>query len=125
MNDDGAIDASRRMLVSGLGALALGSLAVLTSAQTRERVIDVVAKRFDFVPEEIHVARGEAVVLRFTAPDVPMGFHLPDFDLREDLVPGAITTVRLTPDRIGSFTFMCDVFCGSGHEEMSGTLIVA
>jgi len=125
VNDDGAIDASRRMLVSGLGALALGSLAVLTSAQTRERVIDVVAKRFDFVPEEIHVARGEAVVLRFTAPDVPMGFHLPDFDLREDLVPGAITTVRLTPDRIGSFTFMCDVFCGSGHEEMSGTLIVA
>jgi cytochrome c oxidase subunit 2 len=33
--------------------------------------------------------------------------------------------LQLTPDKSGTFTFLCDVFCGTGHEEMSGTLIVS
>jgi cytochrome c oxidase subunit 2 len=32
--------------------------------------------------------------------------------------------VRLVPNRIGTFDFHCDIFCGSGHEEMAGTIIV-
>jgi cytochrome c oxidase subunit II len=35
-----------------------------------------------------------------------------------------VSTLRLTPDKTGTFTFACDVFCGSGHEDMTGTLIV-
>jgi cytochrome c oxidase subunit 2 len=77
------------------------------------------------VPAEIHVKLGEAVTLEFSAVDVPMGFNLADFKLRADLMPGKVTPVQLTPDRAGTFTFLCDVFCGSGHEDMSGTLVVA
>jgi cytochrome c oxidase subunit 2 len=32
--------------------------------------------------------------------------------------------VTLTPDKAGSFTFFCDIFCGDGHEDMEGTLVV-
>jgi cytochrome c oxidase subunit 2 len=32
--------------------------------------------------------------------------------------------IRFVPDKSGKFTFLCDVFCGEGHEEMSGTLTV-
>jgi cytochrome c oxidase subunit 2 len=32
--------------------------------------------------------------------------------------------VRLMPDKVGTFTFLCDVFCGSGHETMNGTITV-
>jgi cytochrome c oxidase subunit 2 len=34
--------------------------------------------------------------------------------------------VRLafTPDRPGEFEFVCDVFCGSGHEDMGGVIKV-
>jgi cytochrome c oxidase subunit 2 len=110
------------VLLDMLGALALGPLTAIASS--KERVIDIVARRFDFAPDELHVSLGETVVLRFTAPDVPMGFNLADFGLRADIVPDAITTLRLTPDKVGSFTFFCDVFCGSGHEEMSGMLVV-
>ena len=28
------------------------------------------------------------------------------------------------PDKTGKFTFSCDVFCGDGHEEMTGTIVV-
>jgi cytochrome c oxidase subunit II len=117
-------DASRRALVGAAGALALGSVGVLASAKPKVRVIKVVAKKFEFVPGEIHVKQGETVTLQFTAPEVPMGFNLADFHLRTDIVPGKTASLQFTPDRTGSFTFLCDVFCGSGHEDMNGTLIV-
>ena len=107
------------------GAIALGSVGVLASAKPKPRVIEVVAKKFVFLPGEIHLKKGETVTLRFTAPEVTMGFNLADFNLRTDIVPGQVASVEFTPDKVGTFTFLCDVFCGSGHEDMSGTLIVA
>jgi cytochrome c oxidase subunit 2 len=106
------------------GAIALSSLAALALAKPKARVIKVVAKKFEFVPGEIHVKQGETVTLQFTAPEVTMGFNLADFNLRTDIVPGKVVSLELTPDRTGTFTFLCDVFCGSGHEDMSGMLIV-
>jgi cytochrome c oxidase subunit 2 len=32
--------------------------------------------------------------------------------------------VRFTPDRLGEFTYLCDIFCGDGHERMTGLLRV-
>ena len=123
------IDTHRRALMSAAGALALSSVALLAFAKPKpkpkERVIKVIAKKFEFVPREIRVKQGETVLLQFTAPEVPMGFSLPDFGLRADIMPGKLATLRLTADKTGSFDFLCDVFCGSGHEDMSGTLIVA
>jgi cytochrome c oxidase subunit 2 len=118
------IDSSRRTLMAATAALAFGSAAVIASAKPKPRVIKVTAKKFEFVPGEIRVRQGETVILQFTAPEVPMGFNLADFKLRTDIVPGKVASVELTPDKTGSFTFLCDVFCGSGHEDMSGTLIV-
>ena len=123
------IDTHRRTLLSAAGALALSSVAALAFAKSKptpkQRVIKVIAKKFEFVPREIRVKQGETVLLQFTAPEVPMGFSLPDFGLRADIMPGKVATLRLTPDKTGSFDFLCDVFCGSGHEDMSGTLIVS
>jgi len=118
-------DMNRRGFVDTAGALALSLAAGYALAKPKTRVIKVVAKKFEFVPSEIHVKQGETVTLEFTAPEVPMGFNLDDFKLRADLVPGKVTTMHLTADKSGSFTFLCDVFCGTGHEEMSGTLIVS
>ena len=117
------VDPDRRTLM--LAALALSSAAVLASAKPKPRVINVVAKKFEFVPAEIHVKRGETVTLQFSAPEVPMGFNLADFKLRTDIVPGKVAVLEFTPDKAGTFTFLCDVFCGSGHEDMSGHLIVS
>jgi cytochrome c oxidase subunit 2 len=119
------IDTSRRVLVSSAAALALGSVAALALAKPKERVIKIIAKKFVFVPNEIRMKQGETAILQFTAPEVPMGFNLADFGLRTDIMPGKTATLRLTPDKTGSFTFLCDVFCGTGHEDMNGTLLVS
>ena len=119
------VDMSRRTLMGAAGALALGSVAALAlAAQPKARVIKVVAKKFEFVPGEIHVKQGETVILQFTAPEVPMGFNLADFNVRTDVVPGKTASLNFTADKTGTFTFLCDVFCGSGHEDMSGMLVV-
>jgi cytochrome c oxidase subunit 2 len=52
------------------------------------------------------------------------GFNLPDFGVRTDVLPGKVTRIRFTPDKTGEFVFFCDVFCGDGHEQMSGVLTV-
>ncbi|HWK85037.1 MAG TPA: cupredoxin domain-containing protein [Caldimonas sp.] len=115
----------RRAMIGAAGALALSSVAALALAAPKPRVIRIVARKFVYVPNEIHVKQGETVVLQLTAPEVPMGFSLPDFNLRADVVPGKPASVQLTPDKGGSFTFLCDVFCGTGHEDMSGMLVVS
>jgi cytochrome c oxidase subunit 2 len=114
----------RRLLFGMASGLALVTLTRVAPAAAAPRVIEIVAKKFDFVPDEIHLALGEPVILQLSAPDVPMGFALADFGLRADAVPGLRTTLAFTPDKAGRFIFVCDVFCGSGHEDMSGVLIV-
>lgn len=47
-----------------------------------------------------------------------------DLKVRTDIIPGQIARLRLVPERTGIFTFLCDVFCGDGHEGMNGQLTV-
>ena len=120
-----AIDSSKRRLVAGAGALMLASAGAIAWAKPKERVIRVVAKKFVFVPSEIRVKKGETVLLQFSAPEVPMGVNFADLHMRADVFPGKVAELRITPQEAGTFTFLCDVFCGTGHEDMSGTLIVS
>ena len=114
--------ARRRMLGLAVGAaLAACDIAL---AQPKERVIRITARKFAFLPGEITLKKGVPVTLEFVTADVVMGFNAPDFNLRADIIPGETARVRFTPDKTGTFTFLCDIFCGDGHEGMSGTLKV-
>jgi len=90
----------------------------------QEKVIKIVAQKFSFTPNEIVLKKGEMVRLDFTSLDFIHGFNVPDLKIRADLPPGKITTVVLTPEKTGTFEFVCDNFCGSGHEDMAGRIIV-
>jgi cytochrome c oxidase subunit 2 len=104
-------------------ALAAGSLFG-PLARSQERVIRIVAKKFEFIPAEIRLARGVPVILELSTEDVAMGFSAPDFKANVEIVPGKTTQLRLVPDKAGSFDFICDVFCGDGHEDMGGKIHV-
>ncbi|HUL91644.1 MAG TPA: cupredoxin domain-containing protein [Burkholderiales bacterium] len=112
----------RRLLAAGLAAAAAALFGARALAQ--EKVIRVTARRFEFSPSDIELKKGEPVVLEFTTADVLMGFSLPDFKLRTDIPPGQVARLRFTPDRVGSFEFVCDNFCGEFHEDMSGKIRV-
>jgi cytochrome c oxidase subunit II len=125
MRNNNEIIGSKRVLMSAMGLITFASMGVFAAAKPKERVIKVIAKKFVFVPNVIEVKHGETVVLHLTAPEIPMGINFAEFGMRADILPGKVTMLRLTPDKVGSFTFLCDVFCGSGHEEMSGSLVVS
>jgi len=118
---------SRRKVLSLAAAaavLASGSVCSYVMAQPRERVIRITAKRFSYTPGELTLKKGEPVVLELTSADVLMGFNLPDFNVRADVIPDKVTRVSFVPDKTGTFIFLCDIFCGDKHEEMHGQLTV-
>ncbi|HSY27599.1 MAG TPA: cupredoxin domain-containing protein [Burkholderiaceae bacterium] len=122
---------TRRRLFSGaatgFGALLWATANAATSpvpTGKKERVIKVQAKKFVYTPNRIVLKQGESVVLEFTALDFMHGFKIPDWNIRADLMPGQVTRVSLKPDNAGEFDFLCDNFCGSGHEEMGGKIVV-
>ena len=115
--------ANRRQVLA-TGAALVVAAAAGALAQAQPRVVKVVARKFVFRPEEIELKKGEAVTLELTSADVVMGFNVPDFKVRSDIIPGVVTKLTFTPDQAGTFTFLCDIFCGDGHETMSGKLIV-
>ena len=118
----------KRILVTGalLASALLSGLVIYTRANAvpAERVIHITAKKFDFSPDSITLKKGEPVVFEISSADREHGFNLRAFGVRANISPGKVSRIRFTPDKTGKFTFSCDVFCGDGHEEMTGTVIV-
>jgi cytochrome c oxidase subunit II len=120
-----SVDLQRRKVLAASTGIALcAAMGAGLSARGEEKVIRVTARKFVFTPNEIALKKGEPVVFELATLDVFMGFNVPDFKVRSDIVPGKVMRVALTPDRAGTFTFLCDVFCGDGHESMSGKIVV-
>jgi len=114
----------RRLLLAGCAATLVAAAAARAATEAGPRRIPVVARKFVFIPNEITVRQGESVVLEFSAPEVAMGFFAPELGLRALIVPGEVAKVPFTAEKAGRFDFLCDVFCGDGHEGMNGHLVV-
>jgi cytochrome c oxidase subunit 2 len=98
--------------------------SALASAADTEQVIQITAKRFSYSPNNITVKKGVPVVLELTSLDRLHGFFCPGLGIRSDISPHKVTTLRFVPQKVGTFPFHCDNFCGSGHEGMKGTITV-
>jgi len=99
-------------------------LGIALLAAAPERVVHMTARRFTYSPDTIEVEQGVPVVLELTSLDRDHGFTVPDLGLRIDVEPGKTARVRFVPEKSGTFLFHCDIFCGSGDEEMAGQIVV-
>jgi len=97
---------------------------VVTSPPAAARIISVTAKNWAFSPSEIKVKAGEKIHLVVSSVDVHHGLAIPAVGVKLDLEPGKTASADFTAGKAGSYPFFCDVFCGEGHREMRGTLIV-
>ena len=119
----------KRVLIAAalfVGATIISGLAlyVRANALPAQREIHITAKKFEFTPDTISLKKGEPVVLVLSSQDRKHGFNLRGFGIHADVNPGEVARVRFTPNKTGKFTFSCDVFCGEGHEDMTGTIVV-
>ncbi|MBI4887649.1 MAG: cupredoxin domain-containing protein [Acidobacteria bacterium] len=88
------------------------------------RVVEVVARRYEFVPSTIEVVEGERVRIVVTSGDGLHGFGIKQFKVSKEIPRGATVTVDFTANAAGEFPFLCTEFCGDGHEGMKGVLVV-
>jgi len=104
--------------------LAAPGFTPAVPAQHAPRRIEVTAKRFEFMPGEITLKKGEPVVLVLTSVDVPHGIRFKELGIETKIAKGQASELAFTPDKTGTFVGHCYVFCGSGHGGMTLTLHV-
>ncbi len=88
------------------------------------RVVEITAKRFEFTPKEITLKQGVPVTLRLTTEDVTHGFFMKKLGIDAVIEPGTPTEITITPQETGTFTTICDHFCGEGHGNMHMKIVV-
>lgn len=107
-------------------------VAVPTLAQSRpadaqdERTIEIVAKRFGFEPARVEVTEGERVKLVVTPGDGVHGIGIKKFKINKKIPRGGDpVTIEFVATAAGEFPILCSEYCGEGHEDMKGLLVVA
>src|ERR1051326_6653296 len=107
--------------------LCLISLVVLGAESCNRQPavhIPLTMKKYEFVPSEIHVRRGQRVVLEITTADVQHGFHVGDWDINEPVQKGKVTEVEFEAQQPGEHKMNCSIICGPMHDEMTGKIVV-
>lgn len=87
--------------------------------QTKEiREIVVDASRFEYNPSVISVKKGERIKLIINNTDTLHGIRIPELGI------SGSDFVEFVGDKNGEFIWYCNNFCGDGHRQMQGTLII-
>ena len=114
------------------GGISSGSIEDAATAPAA-LPIDVTAMQFAFLfhyPQgditsgELHVPAGRPVTLRMEAKDVIHAFWVPEFRLKQDVIPGQPTQLSFTATRPGSYPIVCAELCGPYHGGMRSTVVV-
>jgi cytochrome c oxidase subunit 2 len=119
------------VVIAYIGA---GNLAEVRRADPNAMVINVTAIQWSWsfeypengvVSNELHVPVGRQIFLQMTSKDVIHSFWVPEFRVKQDLVPGRTTELRITPTLIGDYQVRCAELCGTSHAYMRAPVIVS
>ncbi len=119
------------MIFAYLGA---GNLSEIRRVDPDAMVVKVTAIQWSWkfeypdygvVTNELHVPEGKQVHLEMTSNDVIHSFWVPEFRLKQDLVPGRITELRVTPTLVGNYKVRCAEICGTSHAYMEAPVVVS
>jgi cytochrome c oxidase subunit II len=112
--------------LTGFGVAAFVLADTRSSAQTDEpRVIDITARRFAFEPAEIEARVGEHLRLVVRSADGVHGLEIKKLKIKKEVPRGGEpVTIDFTATTEGTFPILCSEYCGQGHTDMKGMLIV-
>jgi cytochrome c oxidase subunit 2 len=117
-------------LIVGLCSYAFVVLHDTETRQPGEMTVNVTARQFGFEfsyrnardqlvdSPVLYLADHQPVVFHIRSLDVVHSFFVPEFSEKIDAVPGIVTSLRVTPDRVGSYAAECTELCGPGHSLM-------
>jgi cytochrome c oxidase subunit II len=118
------------VLILGLCTYSYTVLRANEASKKGEMTVNVTARQFAFefgYPEAggkealtsvLYLPIDRPVVFKIRSYDVVHSFFVPSFSEKLDAVPGITTTLRVTPDTIGTYPVECTELCGAGHAFM-------
>jgi cytochrome c oxidase subunit 2 len=108
-------------LAAALAGVFAGHSSPAEDAPVR---IAIVAKRWEFAPNEITVKKGAPVTITLTSKDVEHGLKFEALKVALAAKKDKVSEVTFTPEQVGTFGGQCFRFCGAGHGSMKMTLRV-
>jgi cytochrome c oxidase subunit 2 len=115
--------------VAALVAVAALAGSVLMRAETtplRDVTIEMTAKRFAFLPEQVDVVEGDEVAINVRSADGTHGIEIGKLKLKKTIPRGGETvTLSFTAPAPGRYVITCSEYCGRGHDDMKSVLVVA
>jgi cytochrome c oxidase subunit II len=105
--------------------MGAGALARAQEGAEASKTFELTATRFAFTPDRIEVRQGDHVIVRLRATDVEHGFAIKELGV-STIVPasGEVVSVEFVAGKPGTFEFACSSYCGEGHRDMTGVLVV-
>lgn len=90
----------------------------ISDSSDNVREISLDAKMFEFSQTEIRVKQGERIRISINNMDATHGIWIPGLGVSGN------EKVEFTADKKGEFEFSCNNYCGAGHRDMKGVIIV-
>jgi len=84
----------------------------------------VIGQTFTWLPNEMHFKVGDEVTFFVTSPDVQHGFYVRGTDINVQVIPGEVAKVKTRFKRPGTYLVICNEYCGIGHQNMLGKIVV-
>ncbi len=95
------------------------------SSDQSVREISLSAHNWYFDPKEIRVKQGERVQITMKSVSGTHALSIPELSVKSDVAKeGESVMVEFVTDKKGEFSFKCSFYCGEGHSDMLGKLVV-
>ncbi|RJP48453.1 MAG: cytochrome c oxidase subunit II [Anaerolineaceae bacterium] len=125
-------------IVMAFAYMGAYSLAETRRADPQAMVVNVTATQwawsfeypdYGFSSKELRLPKDKQVLLRMESKDVIHSFWVPEFRVKQDIVPGRVTELRITPTVLTApnvpFKVRCAELCGTSHYSMEEVVIVS
>src|SRR5262249_20360715 len=73
---------------------------------------------------EAYVPAHRPIKLIMTSRDVIHSFFVPEFRIKQDVIPGRYTTAWFEATEPGTYQILCAEYCGTSHSTMRGEVVV-
>lgn len=120
------------IIVIALGIIGADNLKQILTVDPQANEVKVVGFqwgwRFEypdgFVSNELVLPVDKQSLLLMESTDVIHSFWVPEFRVKQDVVPGQVTQYRITPNTIGNYVVSCAELCGAKHAYMVANIRV-
>jgi cytochrome c oxidase subunit 2 len=118
------------LVLAYAGAKTLGSIRVIDPSALQVKVTSgqwywrYQYPEFGVTSSDLYLPVNRQIDLQMTSVDVIHSFWVPEFRVKQDLVPGKTIDLRVTPTLIGEYMVRCAELCGLRHAYMEGKVNV-